>query len=143
MATATAAATATATEATASTATAGSTFLSFVYGEGAPIELCAIHLLHRLLRRSAVCETHETEAARATRVPIRHHLGILNGAEAFERFPKPLIVRIPTEAAYKESITHTTFAITSSPGLGQCQQLVFLSIPNQVRRFVKDRCAAS
>jgi hypothetical protein len=61
------------------------------------------------LSRSLVSERHESKTARTTSVAIGHHLGVVNLSKPFKSRAKAGVVRVPAEATYKESITHSFF----------------------------------
>lgn len=98
---ATASATATTTTATTTTAAAAATVLCLVDAYPPTIDLLPVHLRNRVLGVGGRVEGHETETARATRVPVGDDLGLRDRTEPLESLTKGLVVRIPAEAANK------------------------------------------
>ena len=102
-----------AAEATAATAAAAwCALLSFIDHQCAAIELRVVHFLNGGLCSRLVLEGYEAEPSRAPGFPIRDDLGVFNSAEALESSPQTIVIRIPTEAAYKKSSTHFRFSIS-------------------------------
>jgi hypothetical protein len=108
-ATTAAAAAAAAAEAAAAAAATRSTLLSLIDRNAAAIQLGPIHLLHRVLCARRIGERHKSEAARTARVAVRHHSCVFHCTERLESRAQPLVIRVPTQTAYKQLIAHTLF----------------------------------
>jgi hypothetical protein len=97
---------------TAATASAWRALLSFVDHQCAAIELRVVHFLNGGLCSRLLLEGYKAEPSRAPGFPIRDDLGIFDSAEALKSNPQTIVIRIPTEAAYKKSSTHFRFSIS-------------------------------
>src|SRR5690606_4226157 len=106
-----AATTARTAEATAASTTGatGGALLRLVHCKGTAVENGAVHGAHGLLSRSLVSERHKAETARTAGVTIGHHLGVVNLSKTLKCRAETVVVSVPAEAAYQESITHSVF----------------------------------
>ncbi len=96
-----ASAAAAATATTTTTAAATTAFLSNVDANGSTIEFLTIHFAHSALSCFIAAKSHETETTAATSIAILNHFGFFYFAKAFECRTQSVIIRGPSQAAYK------------------------------------------